>query len=165
MIDPLDQFDLIDNDFMLNNAGLYGPLVGEYVISFSYFEYGINVLVADLINERSHEMGYLITAKMSMYDKIDLLARLGATGKFHGVPRLKKVLPLIPKLRAANTFRNRIAHALWITMKPSGVVRVKTKVDGRNGVFFQNVNLSARVIKAEVTKLKKLTEQVYDFHI
>lgn len=165
MTDPLDQYDYVDTDFMDESSGNFAPLIGQYIIDYSYLELGINILVADLINDRSHELGYIITAKMGMFDKIELLERIAENGKFHRIPQLKKIIPIIPKLKDANTFRNRVAHAIWATMKPSGVVRVKTKVDRNQGVWFQNIKINIETIEREIELLEKLTKQVYELHI
>ncbi len=165
MIDYLDQFDYVETDYMDSHIEIYSPLIGQYVIEFSYLEHNLNLLVADLISDRSHDHGYIITMKMKMYDKIELLERMASHGKFHGISELKKILPTIPKLKAVNTFRNSVAHAVWATMKPSGATRTKTKVDSNSGVWFQNKTLSKNVIKSELKKLRLVTDKIMDLQI
>lgn len=165
MIDELEQYDFVDTDFMDENSYKFSTLIGQYLIEFSYFEHGINILVADLINDRSHDMGYIVTAKMSMANKIDLLERIGELGKFQRVPEFKRILPAISMMREVNKFRNQIAHANWATMKPGGVVRVKVKVDRDRGVWFQNINLGDSKITQELEKLKEVSQKVYNLHI
>lgn len=165
MIDYLDQYDYIETDFMDEHIDEFSPLIGRYVIEFSYLEHNLNVLVADLISERSHDQGYIITVKMKMYDKIELLERMASHGKYHGIHELKKILPTIPKLKSVNTFRNNIAHAVWATMKPSGATRVKTKVDSNSGIWFENKRLSKKIINDELKKLGVVTEKIIDLQI
>ncbi len=156
MLDPLDQYDFLDTDFMNSNSATFAAPIGEYLINFSYVEHILNRSLAEIINNRTDSIGYLVTAKMSMNNKIDLLERFVNLEKYHGLKRPKHVAPILRKLRAANTFRNNVAHANWASTQPSGMTRVKIKIDRDNGVWFQNVNLNPTIITQELKKLDEL---------
>lgn len=151
--DILQQYDFIDVDYMFKHISKYEKLVGRYIILFSYLEHNINLLIANILNERSDEIGYIVTTKMSMSDKINLLDRftkLDGQGEFSTI---KKVHSFIPHLKELNAFRNIIAHANWASMKKTGMVRVKIKVDESTGIWFENKKITKDEIKEKCGKL------------
>lgn len=139
--EPLDQYDYSDTDFMDENYEKYAEFVGKYMIRFSYLEHHLNNIIAEVINERSHSLGYLITARMKMADKIDMIERYLKLAESDGYKTLERLGPLLPKIKALNKLRNQIAHANWATMQDNELVRIRTKVDEKDGVWFENIKL------------------------
>lgn len=160
MDDPLDQYDFVDTNFMDENSGSFAEPIGKFLIGFSYLEHALDRLISEIINERTDAIGYLITAEMKMANKIDLLQRFVKLEKFHGLKRPRRINPIISKLKSLNTFRNRIAHANWSSMRPNGMTRIKTKVDKDNGVYFENFNLSIVEINRAQIELEALLEDI-----
>jgi hypothetical protein len=160
MNDQLDQYDFVDTDYMDQNSVLFAKPIGEFLISFSYLEHALDRLISEIINDRTDSIGYLITAEMKMANKIDLLQRFVKLEKYHGLKRPRRINPVISKLKMVNTFRNRIAHANWSSMRADGMTRIKTKVDKDNGVFFENFNLSKEEIKRAQSELDSLIQQI-----
>ena len=137
----MDQYDFADTDYMDENEDDFSPLIGQYLITFSFLEHQIDQMLAEIINERSDETGYLVTANMSMFNKIDLLQRFMELAVSHDVKQPNKFTPLLKRVKAANTIRNRIAHANWSSMKSDGTVRVGISVSEEAGVNFVNIKL------------------------
>lgn len=154
--DVLEQYDFVDTDYMYEHLGEYEIFVGRYIILFSYLEHNINQLIANLINERTDELGYLVTTKMTMVNKIDLISRFAQLGSARDVEEYKKLEKLSQKLKDANEFRNVIAHANWASMQEDGIVRIKTKVDETNGVWFENRKVDTKEICSKCHKLDDL---------
>lgn len=145
----LEQYDYPDTDFMDENIGTYEAFVGRFIIRFSYLELHLNKAIADVLNERSHAFGYVVTAKLKMSDKINLLEAYMKLGNSDGYEKLAHIKSWIPKIRELNTTRNRIAHATWATMQEDGSVRIKVKVDEDSGVWFQNEKITYKDICAQ----------------
>ena len=164
-VDPLDQYDFVDTEYMDSNDRLFAAPIGQYLIDFSYLEHLLNRLISEIINERTDAIGYLITAEMSMSHKIDLLQRLVKLEKYHGLKRPRSINPIIGKLKSANKFRNRLAHAHWSSMRPSGMTRIKTRVDKDNGVFFENFDLSLNAINRSQHELTALLEEMDEIEL
>ena len=158
--EPIDQYDYIDTEYMDNNSDKYEVIIGRFLIDFSYLEHELNRLISEIINERTDAVGYIVTTKMSMLNKIDLLERFVNLEKFYGLKRPRRIVLLIPKLKSINSFRNDIAHANWSSTRPDGMTRVKVKVDKTNGVWFENRNMSLSVLETKHKELLKLIEEV-----
>jgi hypothetical protein len=159
-MDILDQYDFVDTDFMDENSCKFESLIGEYLISFSYLEHSLDELISDLINDGTHQIGFLITAEMNMASKIDLLKRFVSLEKHVGMKRPRRIHPLLGLLKEANKFRNQLAHANWSSMREDGKTRTKVKVNAESGVYFQNVDLSAITISQETIKLEQLLSDI-----
>jgi len=158
--EPIDQYDYVDTDYMDNNSDKYEHIIGRFLIDFSYLEHELNRLISEIINERTDAVGYIVTTKMSMLNKIDLLERFVNLEKFYGLKRPRRIVSLIPKLKSINSFRNDIAHAHWSSTRPDGMTRVKVKVDRTNGVWFENRNMSISILETKQGELLKLIEQI-----
>lgn len=158
--DILEQYDFVDTDYMYEHLNEYEVFVGRYIILFSYLEHNINQLIANLLNERTDELGYLVTTKMTVSNKIDLISRFTQLGLARDVKKYRKLGKLIPKLKDLNEFRNVMAHANWASMQEDGTVRIKIKVDETNGIWFENRKLSAKNICQKCHKLEELIDDI-----
>ena len=144
--DILEQYDFVDTDYMYDHLGEYEVFVGRYIILFSYVEHNVNTIISKLINEHTDELGYLVTTKMTMANKIDLIKRFSQLGSARNIEEYKKLGKLASRLMDANEFRNVIAHANWASMKKNGMVRVKTKIDDTEGVWFETRKVDTKEI-------------------
>jgi hypothetical protein len=156
----LEQWDFVDTNYMYEHLNDYEVIVGRYIILFSYLEHNINKLIANLLNERTDELGYLVTTKMTVSNKIDLISRFTQLGSARDVKEYKKLEKLIPKVKDLNEFRNVMAHANWASMQEDGTVRIKTKVDETNGVWFENRKLSIKDICRKCHMLENLVGDI-----
>jgi hypothetical protein len=160
MGDILSQFDFVGTNFMDENIDKFSPLIGKYVIEFSYLEHALNLLIAELLHDGAHDLGYIVTTKMTMANKIDLLDRFTRYEKHHELKRPLHVAPFIPELRSVNTFRNSVAHANWSVMKANGKTRVKISVDRERGVWFKNKDLGIEVLEENLERLRALSLRI-----
>lgn len=158
--DILEQYDFTDTDYMYEHLNEYEVFVGRYIILFSYLEHDINQLIAKLLNERTDELGYLVTTKMTMANKIDMLDRFTKFGSASDIKEYVLLGKLISQIKDLNEFRNTLVHANWSSMQADGMVRVKTKVDEVNGVWFENRKLSTKDICQKCHKLEDLINDI-----
>jgi hypothetical protein len=164
----LDQYDYSDEDLMIKKEKKYASLIGSFLIWFSNLEHNLNIGLADLISERSHEDGYVIIKDMGMFQKIELFYNL-AFPRVNFAEKRKaqklKQLPLIRRqLEELNTFRNKVAHAKWNTLDKEGYVRVEMITDKENGfIKFKKFKISPEIIKGKLKEIVVLENKLYDF--
>jgi hypothetical protein len=164
-MDPLDQYDFLDTDFMDEHSDKFSKIIGEYIIDFSYLEHSLDKLISEMMDDRSDAVGFIIMSEMGMSNKIDLLEKFIKLEKYHGLKRPKHIAPLIRELRAVNTFRNRLAHANWSSMRQDGMTRIKTRIDKNNGIYFENFKLdTATIINARIV-LGNLVSKIEDLEL
>lgn len=120
----------------------YATAIGSFVISFAELEHSLDDELATAINERTHEPGYRIIKYLSFRDKINLLNdHYSAYIKFFELKltrvRLQNELKVIHnKLCELSEFRNKVAHADWVSLDTLGFVRTKI-VENRDDVGMQ----------------------------
>ena len=131
----------------------YAKSIGMLIISFSSLEDTVDRDLATAINDRAYEPGYRIIKYLEFRDKINLLKDdYSAFIKycFTGKKRIKfigELKTIYSKLVELSEFRNKIAHANWLSLDKAGFVRYKSienKVD--IGMSFEKVKLTPSVI-------------------
>lgn len=162
--ESLDQYDGW-YEFLDGKEDRYAPLLGYFLIHFSVLEHSLNLALAEILHSRTHEIGYVVVEKLSLFDKIDLFRKL-----YLGIvsPQSKKgkdaLLAICKRLEKINTFRNMIAHANWSTIDAQGFVRTRIKVDPSEGhVIFRNVRITRAIISTQTQEVKKLADDLDDF--
>lgn len=161
----LEQYDFIDDQDIDKIIKKYSELIGKFLILFSCLEHELNLAIAEFINERTHQMGYLMIERMAISDKIDLFNKMflgleSATGK-----RNKKILDRIKQsMSSINAFRNQIAHANWLTMSITGYVRTKIIVDNKEGhIKFKKILITPKLIRDKIKEIKKLNKLIDNY--
>lgn len=74
--EQLSQYDYIEDEFYDKALRTYSTAIGEFFMEYSALEHELNVTIAEIINSRTHEIGYKIMETMNMRPKIDLFYRL-----------------------------------------------------------------------------------------
>ena len=74
--EELEQYDGLDTEVMGNLGRKYAFLIGKFLLSFSYLEHLLDIEIASVINERTHEIGYTVIKNLSYSQKIELLNSL-----------------------------------------------------------------------------------------
>jgi len=160
----LDQYDFTWNqdEVIFQEKLSYSKLIGEFLISFSDLESSLNLLIAEQLNGRSHEPGYQILKYLGYYNKVNLSKDL-YDGKINFInnsklkTKIQKEFSLIIfKCYELGTFRNKIAHANWMTLDKKFFVRTK---------ILNNPSVGIEFIKSKIDKgiLLKYTGQCYNF--
>ncbi len=168
-IEPLYQYDYVDDVLMLKKAHKYAPLIGSFLINFSNLEHCLDVEIADFLgNQRSHDFGYMVLKNLGFAEKIELFYDLVYTlvcwsekHKRHKMLQLKKIKKSLDDLCV---LRNKIAHAKWYTLDSEGYVRVAIKTDKDNGlVNFKKLRITPITIKRGLREIDSLTYKISDF--
>ncbi len=163
----LEQFDNDDGDYgsLDGITENYAPAIGEFLIVFSSLEHAINLVTADMIDDRSHDAGYRMLTLLGMRNKIDFLYKILLN--FISVTNQDKKTELInlkKRLEDINTFRNKIVHANWGTLKKDGTVRTKIITDKDDGyVKFENVKISPEILGEATDETDNLISEIDSF--
>lgn len=163
--EPLDQYDYFDTEYIEETGPDYMEPIGSFILGFSALEHALNLQVAELINERAHNPGYQVMEMLSMRNKIDLFSRMlrpyFSSGKDANPERLSD---LVSRLGSLNTFRNRIVHANWMSLRNDNTVRTKIVVEESEGnVLFERMKVTPAIIEAKVEECEKVEEELEGF--
>lgn len=168
--EALDQYDynLSEDDVMTKKEGKYASYIGSYLIWFSNLEHCLDIELANFINERAHDEGYIVIKDLEMFEKIELFYNLAFPRAFHAEKRqtekLKELTSIKKRLENATLLRNKIAHAKWNTLDKEGYVRVDTKTNKENGfIKFRKFKITLQVMRGGIREVKVLEEVLSNF--
>lgn len=163
--DDLEQYDFVDDEYFEEAVELYSALVGSFMMNFSYLDHELNIAIANIINDRAHDVGYAIVERIMMRNKIELFYKLYSRLESATDNKTKSVLDKIRKdFEDMNEYRNQIAHANWQTINKEGEVRVKIVVDSKEGyIKFKKVKITPKDIKLKVEQIDELYDRLTDY--
>lgn len=149
--EELDQYDYFDSALILKKQLRYGECIGLLLIAFSHLEHALDTALADLVSQRSHEMGFLIIKDLEFSQKIELFHALALPNVFYiskrKSVRTKQLADIRKNLENLSTFRNKVAHANWTTLDKDGFVRTDTKTDKIKGsIKFRKFKITPIII-------------------
>jgi hypothetical protein len=76
----------------------------------------------------------------------------------------KKLINLKSRLDSINSFRNKVVHANWLTLKKNGEVRTKIMTDNLDGgIKFENVTITKKVLKEAIKEAYSLNNEIDEF--
>lgn len=163
----IEQYDFVDQDMIDENIKSYGSAIGEFLIEFSALEHSLNLLLAERINGRAHEPGYQVVELLNTKNKISLLSRMSSLEMFYAQKdslALKKLKSLIKKLNELNSFRNKVAHANWMSLSKEGTVRTRIVVDSESGaVEFERTPMTPELIELQTNEVVILAAELQEF--
>jgi len=165
----LDQYDLPQNEVIQDDPkqySQYSKSIGEIMICFSELEYVLDKVLVESISDRS-DRGYMYIKGLRMRDKIEIFKQLGLDYINIEIEHFKltksKLLSIISKLKELNTFRNRVAHANWMTLSKDGFVRTKVFYNNEDGqTEFIEVKMTEELMKKYIIKIRDMTFFLYD---
>lgn len=155
----LEQYDYIADEEIFSKEPQYAKAIGSFLIAFSTVSAELDQLIAEAINDRSHDPGYRVVKYLNFSQKVNLARdQYGQLISFFSDPRLKRKNfrehgIIFSKLAEMGSFRNKVAHANWTTLDKSGYVRVKID-EGDGGIVFKKFKLTPQIIL-------KFTRQCY----
>lgn len=163
--EELEQYDIAGVEYLEKVVDKYSSLIGLFLINFSILENDLNLAIADFINERGHEPGFVIIEKITTGNKIDLFYKLYVRlGSFKDKKSRKILDKIKDQLESLNAFRNNIVHANWQSLTEDGFVRTKIVVDNQEGyVRFKKVQITPRIIKEKIKELDKLITKIDEY--
>ncbi len=167
--DDLEQYDTCWNDEVIfKKQEKYAFCIGMFLIAFSHLEHSLEIALANLINDRSHDEGYIIIKDLEMFEKIELYYNL-AFPRVDSLPKrrvlkLKRLDIMRKKIEKISILRNKIAHAKWNTLDKDGFVRVDTKTNKENGfIKFKKFKITPVLINTGIRDIEILSEQISNF--
>lgn len=163
--ETLDQYDLIVNDDLAAVKKKYSELIGRFLICFSSLEHDLNISIAEIIHDRTHETGYVVIEGMTFNNKIQLFYKLYSRLESATEKRFAHKLKYIKQsLSSINSFRNNIAHANWLSVSPAGFVRIKIIVDSEDGyVAFKKAKILPGMIREKIKEIEKLSDFLFEY--
>jgi len=165
-IDELEQYYDGESDEWEDASSVgYPESIGNFLVRFSSFENNIDKWVADGISDRSHHQGYHVLQLLKTSNKIDLLERMTLLMLTHFNPKMRvEFKTIISNMRSINSFRNKIVHANWISLRNNGDVQTRVSIDKDEGfVQFEKTKITPRIIDENVIKMENLIEKLDKF--
>lgn len=166
--EQLDQYDFVDEDWIDQASPDYTLAIGNFLIGFSSLEHALNLYLANQINDRAHDPGYQVIELLKTREKIDLLSRMCSLHLTYinaeESKNKKRFRLIIQKLRDLNTFRNKVVHANWMSLRRDGTVRTKVVIDSLEGtVQFERSKMTSELIETKTEEIEELIEEMDDF--
>ncbi len=161
----LDQYDFWAGDAGQKQKEIYARSIGLFLIAFSSLESSLDNMLAELINNRSHEPGLRIVKYLNIRVKINIardhysrMVKFALKGK---QKKQKDSEIIFNKLEEISEFRNKIAHGHWVTLEKDGFVRINTKEekDG-SGIYFESVKMTPGVIRKFIRQCESLENKI-----
>jgi hypothetical protein len=165
-VDELEQYYDGESDEWVDASSVgYPESIGNFLIKFSSFENSIDKWVADGISDRSHHQGYHVLQLLKTSNKIDLLERMTLLMLTHFKPDMRvEFKEIISNMRSLNSFRNKIVHANWISLRNNGDVQTRVSIDKDEGfVQFEKTNITPKIIDQSIDKMENLMESLDGF--
>ncbi|MFA6027242.1 MAG: hypothetical protein WC727_12470 [Ignavibacteriaceae bacterium] len=169
--EELEQYDTEwDDKIMEEKESLYAHHIGAFLIWFSKLENRLDIELSNLINDRSHDEGYIILKDLDMSGKIELFYNLAFPRAYltkKSKSRRNKLFRLSSirkKLEDLSTLRNKIAHAKWNTLDKDGYVRVDTKTKKEDGfIKFRKLKITPALMRKSMEEIPTLIEKLVMF--
>jgi len=164
----LDQYDYHGGALTPEREKKYAFLIGTFLMDFSDLERTLDIEIANLISDRSHDEGYIIIKNLKFSAKRELFYDLFFPRIFYAKKKKENAnqLKLIrKKLEALATLRNKIAHAKWYTLDKEGYVRVDVNTNKDNGLIrFKRFKITPTIIKNGIKEIEKLNKKLPDLN-
>lgn len=150
----------------------------DVIISFNELEDNINILIAELLHERTHQVGFIVIANLSVQQKIDLLENMPEHIKCRNeeLPKDERISVPIKKLfyelKHINRERNKIAHSLPFQDRLDmddeceDIFFVRTKLGrDKKGVYGMFKILTVEIISDLINRIENITEEIQKLQI
>jgi hypothetical protein len=167
--EELEQYDSRwDDEVIAKKEEQYASCIGSFLIWFSNLEHSLDIELANLILECSHDKGYLIIKDLEMFEKIELFYNLAFPqvnlAEKKKVLKLKQLNTIRKQLEDIIVLRNKIAHAKWNTLDEDGFVRVDTKTNKENGfIKFRKFKITPTIMRQGMRDIENLAEKLSTF--
>jgi hypothetical protein len=163
----LDQYDYFEDEVIYELRSKYGSKIGQFIIAFSNLEQALNILIAESINQNTHALGHRVVRYLEFGDKIKLAkdqydGYIGFLSDEKRRARQEVIFKLIiDRLIEVSEFRNKVAHANWMTLNEDGFVRVDSR-EGKQeeGLIFRMFKITPAVLKVFTRRTELLTNLV-----
>lgn len=167
--EKLDQYDFPwdKDEVIFAKEEEYAKEIGGFLIAFSNLESAVNVLIADGISDRSHDLGYKIVKHLKYRNKIELAKELYIP-VINSIPveKIRKKSAqeferIFTKLVDLGEFRNKVAHANWMSLNKSGYVRTTITSAKDGSIKFKKVIITPKNLSCLGTECYSIATHVY----
>ena len=143
------------------------PLIGELAVAFNYVESSLDYQIADVVNSRSRQPGYTITAELGNFTKKILVFRAlyGPAIESLQNKKLKETYEkVLEDLFKVKDVRNDVLHANW--KDASSLFEVKLRlITDEKGVYSKTEKMDPDFLRGKIGLLNKLWEELELFSI
>ena len=150
----------------------------DVIISFNILEDNVNILIADFLHQRTHQVGYIVIANLSVQQKIDLLESMSRHIKWRNneLPKDERISvsikKLLDELKHINRERNKIVHSfpsqdqISIDDEYEDIFFVRTKLGrDKKGVYGMFKILTVEIISDLINRIENITEEIQKLQI
>lgn len=164
----LEQYDHVVGEEIFSKEAQYAKAIGKFLIAFSNLESTLGLLIVEAIHDRSHEPGYQVIKYLNFRNKTNL-ARDQYGFWVRNIQNSKKrdrnakaLDFIVNKLEDLSDFRNKVAHANWMSLTGDGYVRVKIGDNGEN-VVFKRVKMTPQIMYKFTRQCHAIAQRIETF--
>lgn len=134
-----NQFDNIEytQEGLDKVFGILTKEIGSLLVTFSELEHSLDIAVAETFDNRNHEVGMIVTKKLSYIQKVmlfyDLALRINS---YHNLDLRNQLKGLKKELIYLAEIRNVVAHAKWLSITEGAYVRSQVGSNVESGAPF-----------------------------
>jgi hypothetical protein len=168
--ETIDQYAWFDDGEIFRNHDRYAIAIGKFVIAFSGLESCLDSTLANAIDDNADYAGYRIIKHLAFGKKVELLREDKAffiKMCLRGRRAQKNLLALkiiCDRLAELGEFRNKVAHARWVTLDRDGYVRVKVEEDPKDGgTCFRKTKMTPGIIVKFTRRCGALAARIENF--
>ncbi len=167
--EKMEQYDYaINDDYVVEEIeSMFSALIGSLIINFNSLENELNISIANIIDNRSHELGYQVIEGLVMQNKINLFYKLylGLISALD-LKRKPELLELRKTLTELNIFRNLVVHGNWALYDKKGFIRSKFMTDtaGNGDIHFKLTKITKTDLKANIRAMRKAESKIADLY-
>jgi hypothetical protein len=137
------------------------PLIGLVVMYFNSLEKSLDLLICEIISDRSDIPGLIVIQKLMYAAKVDLFKRF--SDEFHSYFSTPADFnDLVCELTELGRLRNLVVHADWSNTDEQGYTYVRLKASS-NGMLQEYVQFSIESLEKLVERLIKANNQLSDY--
>ena len=141
-------------------------LVGEIIFSFNQLESNLEALIAEAVNGRSHQPGYIVVAELTpiFTKKVSVFkAMYGTFVESLNNTELKELFPkIVGKLYKIKDVRNEVTHANWLRASQKYEVRLKISNDEKGSYAVRKI-ITPSDLKHRISEIDELLELIERF--
>lgn len=141
-------------------------LIGYTLMFFNGIESQLDKLIANIINNRSHQPGYAVIVELTpvFTKKVSIFRALyGASAEYFDNKELEELFPkVVERLYKIKDIRNEIAHANWIDANKDYEVRLRINSDEK-GPYAVIKKITPHDLEQKIKELEAVSEMLGHF--
>ncbi len=168
----LEQYDngdpglFVSSEIREEQLSELAPLVGETVFLFNSLESDLDRMIANMINERSHQPGYTVVSELSPVFTKKILVLKGLYGPsiqfFDDKELINMFDSLCKRLFKIKDARNEVSHANWLGATDDYEVRLRISTD-EGGPYALRKKMDPDYIRRQISELQEIIKSLETF--